>query len=1062
MADQNPYNTLTAEDFATDKPNISGPPESRIDKQQTRSKYNTLTAGDFTKTLTTVRATPPAAPQSEPWYSRSIPKMIFGGDLEDLYDNFVGHLNSKYPDQEPGYWTKFAQRVIRKAPEAVDFLMSPIGIPLTVGHAFPQTRPFAVAADRLLGGYQVVKTGPAILGAIKDPSDPEKVADAATDMVMSFGILKGAAKMARGGNKLFAPVAKDRKISADQFFDVLKNAPVDQKLKVLNDTIKPQTRGEALSKKLYESPITRQVAMILDIPKPKHVAALASLVEDRNIIVEYERLRAAEFVDRFKRTVPKEDRDIRKIGYVLEKTHTPEQVGLGKEATEFVNELRAWNKHSYKFLEDSYKETYGKDYKVHLHDPETYVMHKIGFTDDIETTNNHTTEERARFAASVGASRRMLYDPQLRPRIPGSTWQYLIEERGFEPISYDVADLIMARHNIAATTVANQRFANVLRDAGLIVSEKMAQPGKDKATGKRTPTGYELWPTADARSLERAVFAGRTNEDEAILRKMPVRVHPAVKPAVDAIFAEGFRLRDPKTGTMTVPGALEWFRSFGKQNAVGVSFFHHWSISEQTHAAFVGAEGAGLKGLGKAIKGTFLFNPDFYRGIKTGLWEVREKANGYRPPVLGLKHAEALDAVKHGLTMGTADMEGAIVKSLRTSNWRAMRWLGNLHYINNRALWDFYLPSQMLNSYETIFNKEMSLRPRNTPEEITELKREVARHVNKVFGTEGLNQLFMHPKTRFLLNFALFAPVWTFSNFRVLSNGFQTETAAKLVGRWMAGAMFAWFATSNLMNYATTSWLFSGQQGPAPDKDGNRVGHFMWDNPGAPTNVWGRYIPGVTENSTNIFFGYSPNGQMSFIRFGNAYRDPFKFFIDPQDYLVSKLGLLPKFAVSWITGYEPGSDFQLLNPSASFEERVMERAAMAAETVSPFMAQDIERSIERVMFPEVVPETGLSQAGIPTGVTIPGINLPVRIPLGLPVRSGLTLRRAVQALYMARQAGREDLAEQVLDTAAQNNISTKSVENGYKDIIRRRGYTAHPKHAFYNPSGEIVQPPETR
>jgi len=1005
--------------------------------------------------------------------TQSLTKTAFGEDLSDVYDKITTNINEHFPEEWKGSKAvQLTERVGRAIPEAADFLSSPVGVGLAALHLFKITKPAAIFADRLLQGYQIVHTIPSVIEAVKDPSDMDKVGDALKDIAFTYSIGRGLKTEFAKKNAMFAPVASDRKMSADNFIETMRNAPLGRKYEVLEAITTPRTAGEKRSRWMYETPIVRDLAAVLDVPKPKLTAHAASWMDDRRILINTEAHNAAVFVNDWKRIVPEADQDIRKLGYVLEGTHTADEVGLSEEGRRAIPAIREWNRQVEKLL----KGAYGEDVK--LHDPETYLMHKLGYTEDIDINNQHGSTEKARYAGFLGARRSLLRDPQMRPRIPGSTWYELLEggiseetrqfrkqegitnaageplvariPEGMAPVSDNVFDLIKMRHQIAATAIANQRFANTLRDLGLIVSEQ-------KAEGP-----VAMWPKAEATALERAVYGGRSYDDETILVKKPVRVHPALQKPVEAIFGKSIAMFDPNTGKRTLAGYADWFRAFGKQNAVGISLFHHWAISEQVHAIQIGTDITG-KGIPKALKGTFLFDPQFWKGLKSGIWEVRKKGSGTVPPVLGLKRGVANDAISHGLNLGTADAEGAIVKALRESTLpilkKPLRFIGNLHYINNRGLWDFYLPGQMINSYETILSKELARNPNRSEAEIASLKREVTNHLNKVFGTEGLDAMFLSPRTRYWMNFFLFAPVWTFSNFRVVTNGFQTEAGHKLMGRWVGGAAFAWFVTSNLANYALSGWTWG--QGPAPDKNGEKRPHFMWDNPGIPQRVLGQYIPGMGEHSTDIFFGYNPNGSESYIRFGRAYRDVPNFFNSPREYVLGKLGLPLKAAIEMATGREASSDYQVIDRTLPIEEQLMQYATVAGETVMPFVLQDMERQVERIMFPETVPELGSSQATIHLG--------PVPIALGLPTRSGLTTQRAIEAYDLAKRANRNDLAEQVLKTAVQNHIPRSRVLAGYRDKMRRRAYTARgPVHRFGRGGeelpapGEIVQPPETR
>jgi hypothetical protein len=506
-------------------------------------------------------------------------------------------------------------------------------------------------------------------------------------------------------------------------------------------------------------------------------------------------------------------------------------------------------------------------------------------------------------------------------------------------------------------------------------------------------------------------------------------------------------------------GYLEALRSFGKQNAVGFSLFHNWAISEQSQAIAIGTKG--IKGKPDAISGTFAFNPDYWRGIKSGVWEIVKKPDrAGSPPVLGIKHQVALDWVQHGLRLGTADAEGAVVKAMQESTFNnpvlnrtagtALRAAGRIHYVLNRGLWDYYLPGQMMHAADMIFGNEMRLRPRSNPEEIASLKHEITQHVNKVFGTESLEALMIHPKMRYALNFALFAPVWTFSNFRVLTNGFQNETAKKLTGRWALGAAMTWFATSNLANLAMTGWTFSGKDGPMPDKDGVRRPHFMWDNDGLPVKLGGRYLPGVMDNAGNIAAGYNADGSVRYIRFGKGFREPIMALIEPNAYFAGKMGLIPKAFVAAWSGHEPGTGFEVVNLATGTSGQIAaQRGMIATELVAPFVAQDALRKAERYLFPELVPEAGISQAYIPH----------TAMPLGLPAKKGISLLRATNAYEQAKRDHRDDIAELILKQAELNHINRSRVLNSYRDRMNKeKRIVAGPK-LRYDEYGNPAPPP---
>jgi hypothetical protein len=294
----------------------------------------------------------------------------------------------------------------------------------------------------------------------------------------------------------------------------------------------------------------------------------------------------------------------------------------------------------------------------------------------------------------------------------------------------------------------------------------------------------------------------------------------------------------------------------------------------------------------------------------------------------------------------------------------------------------------------------------------------------------------LSPRTRQMLNFALFAPIWTLSNVRILSAGFENEARMKLTMRWAAGAAVSWFLTTQLANYAMTAGF------KMTDKDGKSGGHWTWDNPGAPLVVGGRNIPGVSENALNIGAGHNAtDGSQSYIRFGKGFREIFLWMVEPLATLGGKLSLPLKWALVMATGAEPGTGYQSIDPRAQEGEKLAQRVSSSVEMFTPFAASDVARAVERKAMPEIFPE-------------------PIRTQFfGLPTRKGISQTRAVLAYEAARDAGREDQAEAVMRAAELNNISRKKVYQGWRQRQSRRRKTAAGPAVKYDMKGRPVNAP---
>src|SRR5581483_8020823 len=144
-----------------------------------------------------------------------------------------------------------------------------------------------------------------------------------------------------------------------------------------------------------------------------------------------------------------------------------------------------------------------------------------------------------------------------------------------------------------------------------------------------------------------------------------------------------------------------------------------------------------------------------------------------------------------------------------------IRALGDLQYIFNRSLFDYYLPGQWLHAAEHLYAAESNrLGPSPAPEAVAGLRSEIADHLNRTFGTENWQQLLLTPKAQQALGTIFFAPMWALSRLRSLTKGYETTTGAKLTNRYLAGAALTYFLTSQLANYALSSWYGDPQRHP--------------------------------------------------------------------------------------------------------------------------------------------------------------------------------------------------------------------------------------------------------
>lgn len=927
---------------------------------------------------------------------KPLPSLLGAPSFSELYEKAVQAIGlaPSDPTKRGHYVGKLVAEIGKAVPESADFFSSPFGVALMIGLQVPQLKTISASIGVYAGILQAFKTIPSVSKALAHPEDPVAVADAFKDIAFTGALVAGGRAMVKKAGRPKTAEASARFLMEN----VLKQLPPEEKVKIVESLSQPKTPSDLFRKWAYGGYIRKNLSAALGVNKPELLQYSQYLVKDREAFLATEYYKVDWFVHYFKKMVPKEDRDVTKLGFVLQGTHTADEVGLGPEARKFVDFIRQVER----YRADMIREVYGPN--ARLWDVETYLTQIW----DIPNVRQYTGR----------VSGRLSRDPFMRERTVLSYAEGIAQ--GLKPRYRDVADIINIRHKHAVTVMANKKLANWLAQVGFIISEPEA-----------ARLGLHHWKRApDDFNLRMSVSRSK---NEAFAPQ--VRVHPDVEQAIDAIYGE--RIKFPPFY------AFDTFRSHGKQLAVMYSLFHHWALSEGAHALYL------FRDPKKVITETFLFNKRFYKGLVSGIWEVTTGRTKYDPPVIAMKPEATLEWLKAGLSIRASDAETTFVEWLRKRPERSsilgrmvnapMRWFGNVAYIFNRSLWDFYMQGGMLLSAETVFAKEMAARQRQlgrvlNAAEIEDLRKAVADHINRVWGSENLETLLMTPKFRQIANWILFAPLWTLSNLRVITAGFENETAVRLTAKYLAGATIAWTLMTQLANYATTSWFNS------PDKYGRKGGHFTWDNPGVPLRMGNKYVYGLTENSVNIFAGYNPDGSETYIRFGKGYREPFLWILEPFETFFGKISIPMRVGMTAATGSQPGTMYQVISERMPKEAVEMQRLSLLMELFLPFVAEDIHDRLMRKMYPQYFPESTVR-----TQV------------FGLPTRKGINVRRAAEEYEKAIDLGEPEMAQKVLETAAMNRIHPYRVIREYRARQRQRikTYLGLPRH--YSPSGELIE-----
>lgn len=732
------------------------------------------------------------------------------------------------------------------------------------------------------------------------------------------------------------------------------------------------------------------------IARPALAQAGYDLVQQRSIDIASRDLDVARFTSELQRTVPAEDLKIEKIGYVLEGA-APKSI-LSPEGMRALGRIRDFTRQQDAML----REAYGAE--LPLKDAETYLTHIWDFGDDPHGIRR------------TMASNRLLRDRFLRKRSI-DTYKEGIEDLKLKPRFDSVADILKTRANWATRAMANRRMAKTLKDMGFIMHPTTA-----------AKWGVTWWPKVEAPVLDRAVYIGGKRElkmsmkepsatgepsiftitrtSEVRLQRRPVFVHPDIKQAVEAVF--GNPVESPSLK------GLDMFRATTKKFILAATFFHHIALSEQgqaIHGGLVGSEllhgnlgGAGREALRTATS-FFATNSDYWRGLKEATVEVLGGKPG-RPPAFRWNSDLVDDAVQHGLLLQTPDMESQVVTAMRRHT--PTRWLGDIGYVWDKALWDYFHQGQMLEAYHSIVDNEMRrLEPSASPEA---MKRQVATFVNDAFGAQNFERLLLDPREQMAINYALLAPAWSVSVLRTPLHLLEGGIGRRLASRWAIGSAVAWFTTTQLLNYAFSKYY------NMPDQDGQKGGHFTWDNPGVPVRfVGGKYIPGLTANSWNIAAGYNTDGTERYIRFGKALREPFIWMLHPLNTAGSKTSIPARLAVEASDRLVEAYRY----PDSGVEQ--MEKAIDAlVETATPLPLKDALDKLTKIIDPK----------------TFRGPAATTQF-LSQPATRGISLSRAAAGYRLALDDKRPDIAELVLQAAEANHVPRGSVVNLSRYLNRR-------------------------
>lgn len=974
-------------------------------------------------------------PQSDSWITRSVLKTVTGKGFSERLtgDDFSKVIKQFIPgeDNPSDFTRRFTTELYKAGPEILDFATSPAGLSLMAAHAFPLTQPVAAAADVFMAAQQGMGAIGSFEEFYKDRS-PESLARGVVSLAGMYGMGKAGVKTLAGtriGRAAPPSIRPGEAVRAE-----IEKLPQSERPQTLSELGKPKTLKEKAKAAVYRREGIRDIASsLMSIPKTKIGQVASEIVDDRAAFMGKRSFEVNTLLHDIAKDVDPSERTIQKMGYVMQGSATPEEVGLSPKATAAIEKLKDFNTRQTELL----KEAYGKD--MPLQDAQHYLTQVWKFDE-----NDKTGLRRA--------ANQLMRDPFLKRRTIES-YKHGIEVEGMTPRYDDVLQLVKLRADFATKAIANRRFADSLVKMGAMLNED------EFHHLSRSPEGRAAlgdWRQAvEAHALDKAAYVGKVKDKFGAMRpvtqRRPVYLHPDVEQAVNAIFA--------KPWDNWPVHAAETIRSFGKKWALSFSLFHHGALSEQTHALMMapGRDMSLTEKVGKSLKGTYVVNPEIYKGLASGMYEVMGKKSPYDPPAMRIKQRGiASDAIEHGLNLTSEDIESKAAKEMKEFGMDRGRVLkaatapvrvaGKVMHVLDRSLWDYFHQNSMLTSYETVVNSELANYKRKGIDldagQIKNVKRSVAEHINNAYGSINFEKLMVHPKMRQVLNFMLLAPAWTFSNARVFTRGFESAFDARLSSQYAAGAMISWFITANLANYALSGYYNT------KDKNGKPGAHFIWDNAGAPLMIAGKRVGDLTEGVGTISAGYNANGTERKINLGKGLKEPPIMALSPipgipgpspTEFWGGKASLpLRTAAVLW-TGAEPGTGFQVIDPKATSAEKAMQRISAATTLFAPFVFRDAQRNIEHALMPGMFPK--------------PATNTQF---FSLPTSAGLSLTHATQLYTDAMDRGDTAMVQAVVKAAQLNHIKVRSIQAGYRDRLRKRKRNIQGPSETYDEFGNRV------
>lgn len=993
-----------------------------------------------------------------------------------LGSGFRKSLESVIPEagKSDSWMSRFLSTGYKDLPVGfMDFITSPAGIGLVALHTVPQTRGIAALADIGITAYAGKQVADASKAFSADRS-PENAAHLVSALAGVAGGLKAAkeanASSFQAGKEAFASAVDKRaaqEVGRKQTVqDLRETAPFTEegdapptatgvlgaktaKLSKIADPTGDSAIKTFWNKSLdtlHQIPVLGDVARaVIRPPAPELIKISQDLVGDRlefEAGVKFEVNSALHVIDK---VVPPEDLTVfkespdgkiepsNKLAAVIQGTVSPEEAKLSPEATKAAEVYRKLNVQSANLL----KKFYGDD--LELADPDSYLTQIWEMPKDrgLDTTNGR---------AAYGMMRdRFLKKKTFEDYETGIA-------AGWKPKYNNINDIIRVRWNYISRAIANQRFANTLHEMGAVATK-----------AQKDALGLDNWVELnDVPALYKAAYESTeqftkqvrgedVKVERSYYRYQPVYAHPQMALAAKAVFARG--LQSPTAI------ALENMRSVGKRLNLLGSIFHNWAITEQSQGLT-----AGSKGVMAGLKQWWFTDPEVYKGARTGIAEVTGRGPKDDMPIFRLNDEVVRDSLAHGMRPEIPDAELATRSFLRSlgadgPTWKRavtapIRAVGHITHVLDRSLWDFYLPANMVHSYELGVSSALerlgehnALPPANQSAprsldalmgtldkidlregltgksenaQVRAVKRAVADQINDAYGAISWQKMLVHPSVARMASWLMLAPGWKLANFRVYTQAFEGALGWEMAKNYAIGAGLTWFISMQAGNWITSS-LFKNK-----DKDGKQQAHFTWDNPGSPFKI-GKFDTGLTSNSFAIAAGYKPNGSEQYINWGKGLVDPFHAASDPFAWGMGALSSPLQALGTALYGVDPVTGYQYINHYDTKTKQNLDRVEILANSLLPFAWKEPLKAIEDKRFNQIYP--------------MPGAASTLFSVAGLPTRQGINYDKAKQAFISAMREGDPEAGMMILKYAQASNLKASVIVqewNKYQATERKK------------------------